>query len=363
MQQTPFYECHIKAGGKIIDFCGFALPIHYGSQIKEHEIVRQNCGMFDVSHMSITDITGQEAKKFLRYMLSNDVEKLDKYSCDKAIYSALLNENAGIIDDLIVYKMPFGYRIISNSATREKVDKWITLQANNFNIIINKPQDLAMIAIQGPNSIINIAKIKTEISNQLLNLKSFESITHLNWCYARTGYTGENGLEIILPKKEAVKFWEQLIESGVSPCGLGARDTLRLEAGLNLYGHDMNENTLPCSCNMDFVIDLSDKNRNFIGKNKYLELKPLNSLHQVGLILEKNGILREGQEITINHTVLGKITSGTFSPTLKKSIAIAQIKIEDSTTNNEVFVNIRNNLQIVKIVKLPFVKNGKILHF
>lgn len=365
MQKTHFYDCHIKANGKIIDFCGFALPINYGSQLKEHETVRQDCGMFDVSHMTITDIEGVDSKRFLRYILSNDVAKLDKYTTNKALYSAILNENAGIIDDLIVYKMPWGYRIISNSATYKKVSSWIELQAKNFKIKINNRKDLAILAIQGPNAITKVVKIKPQIANNLLNLKPFESIIDENWCYARTGYTGEDGLEVILPNKFAQQFWQQLIEIGVTPCGLGARDTLRLEAGLNLYGHDMDENTTPYSCNMNFVVDLLDNTRDFIGKNKYLGLKVMNNLFQVGLILEGNGILREGHDIIINNEPIGKITSGTFSPSLKKSIAIAQIKskLENIKPTDKFFVNIRNHLEAVKLVKLPFVKHGKILHF
>ena len=361
MKKTPFYACHIEANGKIVDFGGWALPVNYGSQIKEHEIVRQDSGMFDVSQMQIIDISGEDAKAFLRYLMCNDVAKLNKNGSGKALYSAILNEHAGIIDDLIVYLTDTNetsYRIVSNGATSEKDLLWINTQATKYNVTITPRDDLAILAVQGPNAINKVIQANPQLLAQLQQLKPFESFTSDNYFYARTGYTGENGLEIILPQNDAHRLWHELLDVNVTPCGLGARDTLRLEAGMNLYGHDMDENITPIECNMDCVVDLSDKNRDFIGKVKYLELKAKNkNSMQVGIVLTGKGVLREGQKIIVSGQESGVVTSGTFSPTLKTSIAIARVK----DFNDEVAVEIRGQQISAKLVKLPFVRNGRIM--
>ncbi len=358
MKRTPFYESHINSNGKIVDFGGWALPVNYGSQIKEHEAVRTDVGMFDVSHMVISDINGIDAKEFLRYLISNDVAKLEKHGIGKALYSGMLNDNAGVIDDLIVYLMPFGYRIVTNAGTYEKDIAWIKNVAKEFQVTINERRDLAMLAVQGPNAITKIGELKSYLKERLLNLKPFTAIEDNGWLYARTGYTGENGLEIMLPTTNASNFWQLLVDNGITPCGLGARDTLRLEAGMNLYGHDMDETVTPLECGMDWVVDLNDPARDFIGRSKYTELKNnITNSTQVGLILEGKGVLREGQKVIINGQENGKITSGTFSPSLKLSIAIARINVK----TEKAMVDIRGSLEPVKIVPLPFVRNGKSL--
>ena len=360
MKRTPFYDCHISSGGKIVDFGGWELPVNYGSQIKEHEYVRSNAGMFDVSHMVVTDIHGDAAKDFLRYLLSNDLAKLDKHGVGKALYSGMLNVNAGVIDDLIVYLMPFGYRLVTNAATYVKDKQWIELQAKDFVVTIKERNDVAMLAVQGPEAIAKVASIRPIIAEKLIALKPFMAIDSAEWFFARTGYTGENGLEIMLPTKDAHEFWNELLAVGVMPCGLGARDTLRLEAGMNLYGHDMNDDITPLECGMDWVVDLSDTKRNFIGRTRYEELKLANYMQQqVGLVLDGKGVLREGQKLILNGQSIGVITSGTFSPSLKQSVAIARLN-HDVTSS--VFVDIRGNLEPVTIVKLPFVRNGKAVY-
>ncbi len=356
MQRTPFYECHLSSGGKMVDFGGWELPVNYGSQIKEHECVRNNVGMFDVSHMVITDIHGADAKKFLRYLLSNEVNKLDKHGVGKALYSAMLNASAGVIDDLIVYLMPFGYRLVTNAATHIKDKEWIHSHANKFAVEIKERNDFAMLAVQGPQAIEKVCQVKPTLDSQLKALKPFMSVTDKEWFFARTGYTGENGLEIMIPVDSATTFWNELLGVGVVPCGLGARDTLRLEAGMNLYGHDMNEDVSPLACGMDWVVDLSDETRDFIGKSSYENLKQHNSMQQVGVVLSGKGVLREGQKLVVNGVESGIITSGTFSPSLKQSVAIARVNAGISST---AFVDIRGNLEPVSIVKLPFVRNGK----
>lgn len=359
MKQTPFYQNHLDAAAKVVDFGGWALPINYGSQIKEHEAVRQTAGMFDVSHMLITDITGIEAKDFFRYLISNDVAKLDKFGVGKALYSGLLNHDGGIIDDLIVYLMPFGYRLVTNAATEEKDMAWIKNIARDFKVELNNRRDLAMLAVQGPDAINRVIKMKPSLNEFLTSLKPFMAIAHDGCFYARTGYTGENGLEIMIPSNIASDFWNALLKEGVIPCGLGARDTLRLEAGMNLYGHDMDENFSPLESGMDWVVDLNDETRDFIGRKNYEKKKSLkNHDIQVGLILTGKGVLRENQSIFVNDKEVGMITSGTFAPTLKYSIAIARIKAD---TPDTVLVKIRDNFESAKVVKLPFVRNGKIL--
>ncbi len=357
MNYTPFYTSHLDSNAKIVDFGGWALPVNYGSQIKEHEVVRTAAGMFDVSHMVISDIHGVDAKPFLRYLLSNDVEKLEKFGLGKALYSGLLNQEAGVIDDLIVYLMPFGYRVITNAATEAKDLNWIKQVAANFKVEIFSRRDLAMLAVQGPDAIAKVAAAHPHMSDKLLTLKPFMAVEEEGYFYARTGYTGENGLEIMLPKEEANSFWTMMLDHGVAPCGLGARDTLRLEAGMNLYGHEMDETITPLSCNMDWVVDLSDEDRDFIGKKAYqlLRLSPDNQ-KQVGIILLGKGILREGQKLYANGQEFGITTSGTFSPSLKISIGIARVNPEFS---GELTVDIRGKLEAVKIVGLPFVRNGK----
>lgn len=357
MNYTPFYQSHLASNGKIVDFGGWALPVNYGSQIKEHETVRQRAGMFDVSHMVITDVHGVDAKQFLRNLISNDVEKLEKFGIGKALYAALLNQEAGVIDDLIVYLMPFGYRIVSNAATESKDLSWIKQVAGNFKVELFARRDLAMLAVQGPEAIKRVSEAHPQVAEQLAALKPFMAVDNNNYFYARTGYTGEDGLEIMFPKEEANTLWLTLLDHGVEPCGLGARDTLRLEAGMNLYGHEMDESVTPASCGMDWVVDLNDESRDFIGKKAYqLIKKSPDYMVQVGLIMEGKGVLREGQIIKQNGVEVGVITSGTFSPSLKLSIAIAKV---NQNINGNAEAVIRDKLEPVKIVKLPFVRNGK----
>jgi aminomethyltransferase len=379
IQHTPFYNCHLNSNAKLVNFSNYTLPINYGSQIKEHECVRLDAGMFDVSHMCITDITGIDAKNFIRNLISNDVNKLDRYGVGKALYSAMLNPEAGIIDDLIVYLMPFGYRLITNAATRAKDLSWIrdvainngnhTINNNNplpYDITIIEQNHLAMLAVQGPNAISKFTQAFPETATALSNLKPFTAIDLSGLFIAKTGYTGEDGIEVLLPEFQATELWNKLIDSGVTPCGLGARDTLRLEAGMNLYGQDMDESATPSECGMDWVVDLTDPTRNFIGRESYLKLKQLPHATQIGLILKGRGILRSGQKIIIANDEAGVITSGTFSPTIKQSIAMARLSPNfnnDANYNNiSIYVDIRGNLEPVQLVSLPFVRNGKLLY-
>ncbi|WP_410497898.1 glycine cleavage system aminomethyltransferase GcvT [Chitinibacter sp. S2-10] len=357
---TPLYDSHVAAGAKIVDFAGWAMPIHYGSQLKEHEIVRADAGMFDVSHMCVIDITGADAKDWLRTLIANDVEKLGFEG--KALYSGMLTPEGTVIDDLIVYLTHYGYRMVVNAGTADKDIAWMLKQAEGRAVELTVRRELAMIAVQGPNAIEKACKVlHEEWESTIKGLKVFQGFpfgsVEEGWFVARTGYTGEDGLEIMLPAEEAPLFWKALIGAGVAPIGLGARDTLRLEAGMNLYGHDMDETISPLQAGMGWTIAWEPADRNFIGRAALEAEKAAGvKCKQVGLVLEGRGVLREGQKVVVDGIGEGIITSGTFSPTLKHSVAIARVPAGTGATAQ---VDLRGTLTDVRIVKMPFVRNGK----
>ena len=374
LQRTPFYQSHLDNNGKIVDFSGWELPIHYGSQIDEHEAVRTDAGMFDVSHMVITDIEGSQAKAWLQKLVANDVAKLK--TVGKALYSGMLNEEGGIIDDLIVYLMneeETQYRIVSNAATRDKDLANFNKVAEGFEVTLTERPELAILAIQGPNAVAKLKQAKPTWSETLEGLKPFvgadlTDIEANNWFVARTGYTGEDGVEVILPGDSAEEFYKLMLEHGIKPAGLGARDTLRMEAGMNLYGHDMDDTISPYECNMGWTLALKD-DRDFVGRDALVAKRQQakdngTAMKQVGLLLETRGVLREGMTVTINQgtdkETTGIITSGTFSPSLKQSIAIARIPA-DITDEDKVQVDLRGKGKFVdvRVLKLPFVRNGE----
>lgn len=354
-KQTALYAKHTEAQGKIVDFGGWDMPIHYGSQIKEHNAVREAAGMFDVSHMTIVDVRGPDAKAYLQRLLANDVDKLKETG--KALYSGMLNTDGGVIDDLIVYRMEGWFRTVVNCATREKDLEWMTAHTKGFDISLTERPELAMVAVQGPEAIGMVKKIRTEAADLIDGLKVFQGLPQHGWFYARTGYTGEDGLEIMVPQEEVVQFWTQLIEAGVQPCGLGARDTLRLEAGMNLYGNDMDESISPLQAGMGWTIAWEPAERDFIGREA-LEAQKADgvAMKQVGLVLEGRGVMRSHQKVVVEGVGEGEVTSGTFSPTLQCSIAMARVP---AATGDTAQVDLRGKLTDVKVIKLPFVRNGK----
>ncbi len=352
LKHTVLHNTHVSMGAKMVDFGGWHMPIQYSSQIEEHFAVRNNAGMFDVSHMRIVDLHGN-VKPFLQLLLANDAAKLKIGG--KALYSCMLNENGGVIDDLIVYYFNDNYyRLVINAACAEKDLAWINqINTNyNFNIEIKPRTDLAMIAVQGPKAIDLFSSAVKALKPFNAHIDSENDIV-----IARTGYTGEDGAEIMLPLTQAVTKWNELINQGVKPCGLGARDTLRLEAGMNLYGQDMDENTLPQDAGLAWTVSLAD-NRQFIGKDKIQNAKQKYKF--LGLILESGGILRAHQIITSKNGNNGEITSGGYSPTMQKSIAMAKLPLEVEI-GDKVNVQIRDKILEAKVVKLPFVRNGKVL--
>ncbi|RKQ55468.1 aminomethyltransferase [Vogesella indigofera] len=353
-KRTPLFDAHVASGAKMVDFAGWEMPIHYGSQLKEHEIVRSDAGMFDVSHMTVVDISGSDAKVWLQKLIANDVAKLGFEG--KALYSGMLNDDGGVVDDLIVYLTATGYRMVINAGTTEKDLAWMDKQSAGFDVTLTVRRDLAMLAVQGPKAIEKVCAVKPALADAIQALKVFQGLPSGDWFYARTGYTGEDGLEIMIPADQAITFFNELKAAGVAPIGLGARDTLRLEAGMNLYGHDMDETVSPLQAGMGWTIAWNPEERDFIGRKALAAQKAAGvPMKQVGLVLEGRGVLREGQKVVVDGQE-GIITSGTFSPTLKHSIAIARVPAATGATAQ---VDLRGTLTEVRVVKMPFVRNGK----
>jgi len=356
--KTALYATHQSMGGKLVDFGGWDMPLHYGSQIEEHHKVRQSAGMFDVSHMTVVDVTGDDAKAYLQYLLANDVAKIESL-LGKALYSGMLNPAGGVIDDLIVYNMGGWYRTVVNCGTREKDLAWMGKIAADFNVTLKERDDLAMIAIQGPKAIeITKTLVGAASASIIGSLNVFQGLESGDWFIARTGYTGEDGLEIMLPNSDAAAFWQALANAGVAPCGLGARDTLRLEAGMNLYGHEMDDNVSPLVANMGWTIAWQPSERNFIGRSA-IEAEKAAGVSQklVGLVLRERGVLRAEQIVSVENTdQKGVITSGTFSPTLGYSIALARVP---ASVGQYCHVDMRGKQVQVEVIAPNFVRHGK----
>jgi len=353
--KTALFEKHNAAGAKIVDFGGWDMPIHYGSQINEHHSVRRDAGVFDVSHMTVVDVVGSDNEAYLLKLLANNVKGLG--SEGKALYTAMLRQDGGIIDDLIVYKMDGWYRTVLNCGTREKDLAWMEMQSSGFDVQIIERPELGMLAVQGPHARSKVARLLGEPRASLINgLAPFEGKLDGSWFVARTGYTGEDGLEIMLPASEVEAFWQRLLDAGVAPCGLGARDTLRLEAGMNLYGSDMDESVSPLESNMGWTIGWEPIDRAFIGSEALAVQKEAGVERKlVGLVMESRGVLRGHQKVIIEDGGEGEITSGTFSPTLGYSIALARVP---ANIGDIAQVVIRGKLNEVKVVRPPFVRNG-----
>lgn len=355
--KTPLHATHQACGAKMVDFHGWDMPLHYGSQINEHHFVRKDAGMFDVSHMTIVDILGAGGRQFLRKLLTNDVDQLEHNG--KALYSCMCNEHGGIIDDLIVYQRASdNYRVVLNSATRHNDLAWIRKKSEGFAVGLQERRELAMIAIQGPNAIEKTLKILNPAQiDAVSTLTHFECVDVEQWFFARTGYTGEDGFEIIVPQESVVQLWNDLMQAGVHPCGLGSRDTLRLEAGMLLYGQDMDTTTSPLESGLSWTIKWEPADRDFIGMGALFSQKQMGIKRKmVGLTLLDKGIMRHGQRVIIPGHPDGIITSGSYSPTLEKSIALARVPVE---ADDEVMVDIRGKLVPAKVGKPRFVKAGK----
>jgi aminomethyltransferase len=357
-KKTPLYDQHLASDARIVDFGGWDMPLHYGSQKDEHHAVRQHAGVFDVSHMTIVDLSGDRLREYLQHLLANDVARL--VDPGKALYTCMLNETAGVIDDLIVYYInDTHYRLVVNAATREKDLAWIRQHAGGWGVDVSERAELAMIAVQGPRARELAAPcIDTEFRDAALAMKPFNGMDAGDMFVARTGYTGEDGWEIVMPAAQAGPTWDRLLAAGVRPCGLGARDTLRLEAAMNLYGNDMDESVSPLESGLGWTVAWEPGKRDFIGREALEQQRDDKSLRRfVGLLLEDKGVLRGHQTIVVDGIGEGEITSGGFSPTIGRSIGLARLPAGDY---DRARVDIRGKLLNVRIVKTPFVRNGQI---
>ena len=361
LKMTPLNQTHRDMNAKMVDFGGGDMPLHYGSQLDEHHKVRQDAGMFDVSHMLPVDIKGDNVRGFLRQLVANNVDKLTVPG--KALYSCMLTPQAGIIDDLIIYFLSeTWFRIVVNAGTADKDVAWMLKQRDALapHLEITPRRDMAMVAVQGPNPRAKVWQVIPGSQAVTEELKQFQSAVVGQYFIARTGYTGEDGFEIILPAVDAPVFWKALHAAGVAPAGLGARDTLRLEAGMNLYGQDMDETKHPLESGLAWTVDLKSE-RDFIGKQVLLDTAVTHQL--VGLVLIDRGVLRSHQEVVGQKDGVeykGEITSGGFSPTMNQSIALARVPVQIAV-GDEVDVIVRDKKLRAKVVKYPFVRNGKVL--
>ena len=361
MQKTVLNEDHRRSGARMVDFGGWEMPLHYGSQIEEHHAVRRDAGMFDVSHMCVVDIAGVDSATFLRRLIANNIDKLQV--AGKALYSAMLNEAGGVIDDLIVYYLDESrYRVVINAGTAAKDLCWMADRLADWQLAatITPRREgagaLAMIAVQGPNARQKVWQVLPDCRSACESLQPFFAARCEDFFVARTGYTGEDGYEITLPAEQASKLWTALADTGVQPCGLGARDTLRLEAGMNLYGQDMDEDISPLDAGLAWTVDLVAP-RDFVGKATLLT-RP--QQHQfLGLLLKDRGVLRAHQKVVTGQGA-GEITSGSFSPTMQQSIALARLPLA-AAIGDTVEVSIRDKLLAARVVKPCFVRNGSIL--
>jgi aminomethyltransferase len=359
-RKTPLNARHVELGARLVDFGGWDMPLHYGSQLEEHHAVRRDAGMFDVSHMRAVDIDGPRAQEFLRQLLANDVARLR--SPGKALYSCMLNEQGGVLDDLIVYFLePGRYRLVVNAGTADKDLAWIGARAGSYGVTVRAREDLAMIAVQGPNARGKaMALLPAADEARALALENFYgtplAVLDGRVFIARTGYTGEDGFEIMVPAEHVVSLWNRLLDAGVRPCGLGARDTLRLEAGMNLYGNDMDERTTPLEAGLAWTVAL-DAGHDFVGR-KALEAQRAAGVPRrlVGLLLEDKGVLRSHQKVYAGAAGEGETTSGSYAPTLERSVALARVP---AATGTAVEVDVRGKRLKARVVKPPFVRHGR----
>jgi aminomethyltransferase len=355
LKRTPLYETHAASGAKLVDFGGWEMPLNYGSQIEEHHAVRRDAGMFDVSHMCPVDLKGEDARPFLRTLVANNVDKLAQPG--KALYSCMLNHAGGVIDDLIIYFLRDDwFRVVVNASTADKDLAWMEKVRldGGHRVTITPRRDLAMIAVQGPNARAKFWQVRPAARAASEGLAPFFAAEAGDLFIARTGYTGEDGFEVMVPAAQAAQLWRDLKATGVAEAGLGARDTLRLEAGMNLYGNDMDETVSPLDAGLAWTVDLKTP-RDFVGRAP-LERDGARKAF-VGLKLLDKGVLRSHQKVITPHGE-GEITSGTFSPTLGFSVAMARVP-RDVQIGDTVEVDIRGRRMPAQVVKMPFVRNGK----
>lgn len=358
LKKTALHAEHQKLGARLVDFAGWDMPIQYQSQLDEHHAVRASAGMFDVAHMSAVDLHGARTREFLRELLANDVAKL--VVPGKALYSCMLREDGGIIDDLIAYFLREDwFRLVVNAGTTEKDLAWIATRAKVYGVDVWHRTDLGILAVQGPQAREKVCTLlPAAMADAARKLTAFNATHQGDWFIATTGYTGEDGLELMLPHSDLVVIWQKLLAEGVKPCGLGARDTLRLEAGMNLYGQDMDESTQPLESGLNWTIAWEPKERNFIGRTAIEKLRGASPRQFIGIVLEGRGVVRAHMKVRFANGVTGETTSGGFAPTMKNSIAFARV---EKGAEGLCEVEIRGQWVPARVVKPPFVRNGKVL--
>lgn len=358
LRTTALHPEHQRLNARLVDFAGWEMPIQYTSQLDEHHAVRQRAGMFDVAHMTAVDITGSAATAFLQRVLANDVAKL--HTPGRALYSAMLNPDGGVIDDLIVYRQDDQrYRLVVNAGTTDTDLDWLKRQADGHDVVVTARRDLGILAVQGPEAVALAAPLlPPDLAGSAAALKPFNAVWNDLWFVARTGYTGEDGFEVIVPHADLPDLWRALEDAGVTPCGLGARDTLRLEAGMNLYGQDMDETVHPLAAGLGWTIAWTPEDRDFIGRAALEALRHTDHSQFIGLVLEGRGVLRAHMPVRFAKCGHGETTSGGFAPTLKRSIALARV---DAGASGDCEVQIRGQWLPCRVVTPPFVRRGQIL--
>ena len=356
--KTPLFAEHQRLGARLVPFGGWDMPLHYGSQIREHHAVRRAAGLFDVSHMRVLDLDGAEAAAFLRRLLANDIARLGQPG--RALYSCLLNPEGGVLDDLLAYfRAPGQYRLVVNAATAESDLAWIAAQAAGRDLVLRPRADLALLAAQGPRArALAAAALPEALRAPALALAPFAAVEAGDWMVSRTGYTGEDGFEILLPATQARDLWQALLASGLTPCGLGARDTLRLEAGMNLSGQDMDVHVSPLESGLGWTVAWEPAGRDFIGRAALEAQREAGGLRRfVGLLLTGRGVLRRHQKVWMDGQEVGEVTSGGFSPTLERSIALARVHPDLGAA---CAVVIRGQAVPARVVQPPFVRQGTV---
>jgi aminomethyltransferase len=358
MLKTAVHDWHVNNHGRMVDFAGWSMPVQYSTITDEHTAVRSAAGLFDIGHMGRLRFTGNDACSFLDYVVTNDVTRLKPGDIR---YALVTNQSGGILDDVLVYRFDDCYMLVVNASNREKIIGWLTQHSGKFEVEI-EDQTLShfMLALQGPKAI-DILSGLVDIGLATMKYYSghYTNINGVAGIVTRTGYTGEDGFEVIVPAVTAAELWRDLIDAGQShglkPAGLGCRDTLRLESGMPLYGHEMNESTDPFTAGLSFGVKL--KAGDFIGKEALIKTSQRDDLKvRVGLQLDGRRIAREDIEVYRGKQLAGHVTSGTFSPTLQKSIAMAYVDNNCSAVGTEFNVNIRGNEYPAKVVALPFYK-------
>lgn len=356
--ETPLHSIHLAAGARMAPFAGYDLALHYGSQLDEHHAVRAAAGVFDVSHMAQADVTGPQAQAYLRRVLAGDVARLVD---GQALYTCLLNDRAGIIDDLLVYRLAADrYRLVLNAARRQADLDWLGAQIAGFEAVLTAREDLAMLAVQGPQArALADGCLPEALRVAVPGLRRFTAAEHADWLVARTGYTGEDGYEIMLPATQAPALWQALIGAGVRPAGLGARDTLRLEAGLSLYGHEMDEAVSPLECGLAWTVHFDselDPGRDFIGRAA-LDAQRAAGVTRVraGVVLACRGVLRDGAPVLHGGRQVGVLTSGGFGPTVGRGIGLARV---EAGVGGVCTIRIRDRELPARFIDPPFVRDG-----